>query len=105
MSSSSFGHGGMPIELGGKLKRPDRPVVVVDQRKAGSVDSVDIGYCGFASLAFDGPKLEVTYIDEKGTILLQENWVRSGDGGAGSISFCHPDLTNPAGTPLTALVS
>ncbi len=101
-----IGHGGMPIELGHKIKRTDRSLVVVDERKAGVVDGVEIGYCGFASLAFDGPNLEISYADEKGFLLLREKWVRGPGGSAtGSVVFCSPTMTNPAGAPLADMVT
>jgi hypothetical protein len=100
-----IGHGGMPVELGAKIERSDRPLIVVDERKKGAVDGVEIGFCGFASLAFDGPSLEITYLDEKGVVLLRETWTQSPSGTTGSIGFCSPSLTNPAGRTLTDLVT
>jgi hypothetical protein len=95
----------MPVELGGKIGRADRPLVVVDDRKKGTVDGVEIGFCGFASLVFDGPRLEIRYVDEKGVVLLRETWTQGPGGTTGSVGFCDPSLTNPAGRTLTDLVT
>jgi hypothetical protein len=100
-----IGHGGMPIELGGKIERTDRPVVIVDERPAAKVEDVAIGFCGFASLAFDGPRLEINYVDEKGVVLLREAWTQGPSGTTGSVGFCDPSLTNPAGRPVNDLVT
>ncbi len=87
-----IGHGGMPIELGEKPKR-DRNLVFFDERQATKLDGQPIGYCGFALLRLDGPVLRVTYSDEQGKKLLEEEWVSKPDGPAGKVLFGAPELT------------
>jgi Calcineurin-like phosphoesterase len=75
-----IGHGGMPIELGWKRTRPE-PVVFSDERFSNRiVRRSRLGYCGFAWLEFDGPTLTITYIDELGTELLEEEWRITAEG-------------------------
>jgi len=81
-----IGHGGMPIELGGKVKRPDRALVFTDERQAGDVDGQKIGFCGFAMLRLDGPDLRVEYYDENRTKLLEERWRTGPAGATGSVA-------------------
>ncbi len=69
-----IGHGGMPVEIEGKVKRPERPLVFVDERQSYSLEGRPIGYCGFALLRLKGSVLEIEYIDEWGTKLLAEQW-------------------------------
>jgi hypothetical protein len=71
-----IGHGGMPIELGKPLKRK-RNLVFVDERKADTVNGEPVGFCGYAVLNLKGPRLTITYKDERGVQLLEESW---GDG-------------------------
>lgn len=69
-----IGHGGMPIELGEDVRRRDRQLVFSDTRVAGRIDGVDIGFCGYSVLGFDGPELTIDYFDENGVHLLEERW-------------------------------
>ena len=82
-----IGHGGMPIELGAEVKRHDRQLVFSDTRVAGRIDGVDIGFCGFAVLGFDGPALTIHYIDENGVQLLEERWSAGPGGLSGSVAL------------------
>ena len=67
-------NGGMPIEgISDKPKR-DRNLVFYDRRKADVLDGVEIGYCGFAVLRFEGQELIISYEDENGLVLLEERW-------------------------------
>ncbi|HKP74878.1 MAG TPA: metallophosphoesterase [Longimicrobiaceae bacterium] len=97
-----IGHGGMPIELGWSPKKQfPAPLVFSDQRVCARNcdqvrgafarhDSADakpdsqLGYCGFAVLRLDGGSLTVTYVDEDGTELLEEEWTNAGGTLAGS---------------------
>jgi 3',5'-cyclic AMP phosphodiesterase CpdA len=97
-----IGHGGMPIEVGAKVKRRDRPLVFSDERRAGQVDDVSIGFCGFARLGFDGPDLVVEYIDENREKLLEERWSASTGGVKGAVSMQLQLQTY--GLPIEALV-
>jgi len=97
-----IGHGGMPIELGAPIKRPDRPLVFSDERKARELDGEPIGYCGFVLLRFVGPELLVQYFDEAHTKLLEERWQSGPSGVVGSVTL-HGALT--LHRTLNALVS
>ncbi len=82
-----IGHGGMPIELGGKIKHPDRPLVFSDQRETRVIDGNPIGSCGFAVLRLAGPELRVEYYDEASLKLLEEHWQPGPAGLTGSVSL------------------
>ncbi len=82
-----IGHGGMPIELDGKIKRPDRPLVFADEREAGKVDGDPIGYCGFVILRLDGADLRVEYLDQTPAKLLEERWQMGPAGLTGSVTL------------------
>jgi len=97
-----IGHGGMPIELGGKIKHSDRPLVFTDERQATIVDGEPIGYCGFAMLRLDGSELLVEYFDETSKKLLEERWRLGAAGPIGSVAL--GDQLK-AYRPLGALVS
>jgi len=103
-----IGHGGMPVELGSTggstLVRPDRRPVFIDERKAATVDGADIGYCGFASLRFDGPTLAVDYIDEQGQLLLTERWTHTSAGLTGSVALHTTDPAFRLMAPIETLI-
>jgi hypothetical protein len=99
-----IGHGGMPVELGATLVRPERRPVFIDDRKAAVLDGDDIGYCGFASLRFDGSSLTVDYIDEQNRPLLTERWTHSAAGLVGSVALHTTDPGFRLMTPLDALI-
>jgi hypothetical protein len=80
------GHGGMPVEVPSKIRRPDRPVVFHDDRAADVVGGESVGFCGFVHLRLDGPQCIVQYIDEQQTLLLTETWVRQGGQVVGSVA-------------------
>ncbi len=82
-----IGHGGMPIELDGKITHPDRPLVFADNRKAGEVEGNPIGFCGFAMLQLDGPNLRVEYFDQEPAKLLEERWQIGPAGLTGSVAL------------------
>jgi len=100
-----IGHGGMPVELRHRSPRTDRNLVFSDERRARFVDGDPIGYCGFALLRLDGPDLRLTYVDEMGTNLLEEQWVARPDGASGTVAFVSPDLTIAASQTIAALVA
>ncbi len=80
-----IGHGGMPIEgIKDKPKR-DRNLVLYDRRRADTLDGVEIGYCGFSVLRFEGQELIISYEDEYGLVLLEERWHALPDGPKGEI--------------------
>jgi len=97
-----IGHGGMPIELGDKIERQDRPLVFSDTRRAGRLDDVDIGFCGYAVLRFAGPALHIEYLDEHQTRLLEERWTLEADGAVGAVAL--GSLLETYDLPLEALV-
>jgi hypothetical protein len=69
-----IGHGGMPTDIQRAPVRTTRPLVCVDDRKRTTVQGEPVGFCGFATLRFDGPSLTIAYVDEAGDILLEEAW-------------------------------
>ena len=79
-----IGHGGMPIEIGRPLITPDLSLapVFLDARQHGTVGDTPIGFCGYAILTLDGPRLNVGYSDEEGTLLLEESWTQGSVGSA-----------------------
>jgi hypothetical protein len=97
-----IGHGGMPIELGAAIARPDRPLVCTDDRQARELGGQAIGYCGFVLLRLGGAELRVEYRDETGTELLAERWVSRPGGARGSVTGGGALRTYQ---PLEALVS
>jgi hypothetical protein len=101
-----IGHGGMPIELGGRIKHPERPLVFTDERMVDKADGDPLGYCGFALLRLDGPDLVVEYRDETdkpGTrALLEEHWRTGPAGPSGSVTGGDQLKQH---RPLTALTS
>ncbi len=101
-----IGHGGMPIEVRQLPDRTGPNLVCVDERRLPRpIDGEAIGYCGFALLRFDGPTLDVSYVDEHGTKLLEERWVRDGAGVVGSVVYGSPGLTIARGKELVDLVA
>ena len=104
-----IGHGGMPIEQTAKPKDVRTPNLVFydDRVDAGMTQlaGVPVGYCGFASLALDGPVLTVRYIDQEGVLLFTEKWDCSSGKAVGSIAPGDGQLNvvHPAG--LDALVA
>lgn len=99
-----IGHGGMPIELGARPKRTDRPLVFSDERQAGMLGETAVGYCGFSLLRLDGPMLLVQYVDETGETLLEERWTRGPAGVTGSVAHGRK-LRLHAGRALEELVT
>ncbi|MFQ5943699.1 MAG: metallophosphoesterase family protein [Anaerolineales bacterium] len=87
-----IGHGGMPIEDIHMPVRRDRNLVFYDRRVAGSVESTEVGYCGFAILEFQRESLVVSYVEETGKVLLRERWVRSPTGARGEVLDFEADL-------------
>ncbi len=87
-----IGHGGMPIEDIHRPVKRDRNLVFYDRRVAGSVDSTEVGYCGFALLEFDRETLVIRYVEETGRVLVREKWVRTPDGARGEVLDFDADL-------------
>jgi hypothetical protein len=69
-----LGHGGMPVVINPEMKRPERPLVVYDNRRYPSTENITVGYNGFANLTFKGNQLVIEYRDLKNNQLLIENW-------------------------------
>ncbi|MHC4816478.1 MAG: metallophosphoesterase family protein [Planctomycetota bacterium] len=81
-----IGHGGIPFDI--DYPERHRNLVFSDERiSAESTNYVDakqqLGYCGFALLKFDGPKLTISYFDERegSDCLLEETWTRDPEAG------------------------
>jgi len=91
-----IGHGGMPIELAEPPKNPGQTnLVFYDDRLDGELSEIvrePVGYCGFAVLHLDGPKITIDYIDENNVLLLRESWNRAGTAPVGSIIASDNDL-------------
>lgn len=88
-----IGHGGMPIELTGRVKRK-RNLVFYDARKVGTVKGDPVGACGYAVLELRGPELRIDYRDQFGaSSLLVEEWRRTPDGARGHVVSHSTDLT------------
>lgn len=104
-----IGHGGMPIELGARPKRP-RHLVCYDTRPnpANAIGHEPIGYCGYALLGFDANTLTVQYYDETegGPLLLEERWVidRATHQAAGSITHDAQQFRLMGGASIDQLV-
>jgi hypothetical protein len=99
-----IGHGGMPVELGAPLRKPSRKPVFIDERKAGTLGSDDIGFCGFAMLRFAGPTLSIDYIDEHDCVLLTEQWTQTATGLEGSVRLQTTDRDFRLIRPIDELI-
>ena len=81
-----IGHGGVPFDIA--YPERHRGLVFSDERiSAESTNRVhakqQLGYCGFAFLKFVGPKLTVSYYDERKNSdpLLKETWIWNKESG------------------------
>lgn len=95
-----IGHGGMPVEIKEQPKTVRNGLVFYDQRHAGILDKEPIGFCGYAVLRFDGPRLAIEYVDEQKLPLLTERWEQQNDGRVIGTAQRH-DLDRPALQQLT----
>jgi len=68
------GHGGMPLSLAAPIKNPNPKFY--DARRG----TQGFGVNGHVNLNFRGPTLDATYVDLKGTKLVQERWSVDGSG-------------------------
>lgn len=69
-----IGHGGMPVEIGARVKHAEYPLVLYDDRRYRLLDGVAAGFNGFANLTFHGNKLEIEYRDINNRVILRERW-------------------------------
>lgn len=70
-----LGNGGMPVPLEQPRQgRDDRGLVWHDCRANREYPGDGIGYNGYATLVFDGPRLAVEYRDLDGALLARERW-------------------------------
>ena len=77
-----IGHGGMPVDRwpdGKRLRHPDCAPTFADNRRFPNDESLDVGYNGYALLAFEGPSLRVDYKDITGAVVHSERWSRRCD--------------------------
>ena len=74
----SLGHGGMPVDLGSRVKRPEYPLVFHDERLYNTIKNVKVGFNGLAQLTFRGRALEIEYRDIRNNLLLREEWESDG---------------------------
>ena len=74
------GHGGMPVDRGRGPDIHDCKCILWDNRRYDNDEHLNVGYNGFATLRFDGPKLKVAYYDLKDKLLLTEEWQTDGKG-------------------------
>jgi hypothetical protein len=89
-----LGHGGMPVERGHGPDIHDCKCILWDNREYKNPEKIDVGYNGFATLRFDGPKLKVSYYDLKNKLLLTEEWTTDDKGTLSGphFSYLHPDM-------------
>ena len=73
-----LGHGGMPVDLGSRVKRPEYPLVFHDERLYNTIKKVKVGFNGLAQLTFRGRALEIEYRDLRNNLLLREEWESDG---------------------------
>jgi len=69
-----IGHGGMPIELPGRLKDANCPVEFEDTRLYSNDENLTVGFNGYATLSLRGNNLEVRYLDVLGRTVFSEQW-------------------------------
>ena len=74
----NIGHAGMPVELGPPAEPPAR-LLFTDARRYANPEGLEVGYNGFASLAFAGAELAIDYRDLEGASVHRERW-RAADG-------------------------
>jgi hypothetical protein len=94
------------LEVAARPKRTDRHLVCYDKRPDPSKSFTEpVGYCGYARLRMDGPRLSIEYRDENDQLMLGEDWNRDAAGlvtGAVRPGEVDLQLTDPRG--LDALV-
>ena len=69
-----IGHGGMPVDRKSTPDIKDCDCVLYDDRKYKNDENIDVGFNGFVTFVFNGPRLEVNYYDLFDTLLLTEAW-------------------------------
>ena len=74
-----IGHGGMPVELDPAVRDEDcrKALKFFDNRQYDSGEGIDVGFNGFAHLAFSTHDLTVRYLDLDGKEVLFEEWTAS----------------------------
>jgi hypothetical protein len=100
------GHGGMPVELNPKLKHPQNPLVMYDNRTYPSPENITVGYNGFVNLKFKANQLSIDYRDLKNNLLLTEEWGVDCGGLVGKAVINvnqHPDFVKAA-APILAIM-
>jgi Calcineurin-like phosphoesterase len=70
-----IGHGGMPVELPpADLKHPECVVEFVDSRVYLNDENLVIGFNGFAKMSLNQDRMNVDYVDVRGTPVYSETW-------------------------------
>jgi hypothetical protein len=69
-----IGHGGMPVDLPGKVLHDECETVFVDYRSYPNDENLHVGMNGFAQLTFAGPRLQIDYLDLNGETVFAEAW-------------------------------
>jgi len=69
-----IGHGGMPVSRGRTPDIKDCNCLFYDNRKYQNDEQIDVGYNGYVNMTFDGPKVQVDYLDLHSTKILTESW-------------------------------
>jgi hypothetical protein len=69
-----IGHGGMPVERGGRPDIQDCRWLAWDNRRYPSDEKVNVGYNGYINLSLNGPAMHVAYYDVNQSRLLTEDW-------------------------------
>lgn len=92
-----IGHGGMPVERGISPDILDCKCLFFDNRAYRNDEGINVGYNGYVKLTFDGPNLQVDYLDLYDALLLTETWTvdKTGTLVGPQFSNVHADLSQP----------
>ena len=70
----NVGHGGMPVERESAPAPAEPALLFADRRRYPNDEGLELGYNGYAELAFRGGALAIGYRDLDGTTVYQERW-------------------------------
>jgi Calcineurin-like phosphoesterase len=69
-----IGHGGMPVELHPLVRDESARLVFTDVRRYPNDERIEVGYNGYAELAFTDERLAIEYRDLSGAVVWREAW-------------------------------